>query len=145
MVYELLSSFLLLYTHLASVSVSVEVFSVFLDVYHPQRLECIASIIKNRFMHAILITEILNTFIKGRSSSYVECSTFIDEFYIIAQTFGYCFLHVFKMPVNINFETNSRAVIFLLKDLWRIIRTSQILELERMLKNNVSATSGKLK
>ena len=84
MVYELFSSFLLLYTHLASVSVSVEVFSVFLDVYHPQRLECIASIIKNRFMHAILITEILNTFIKGRSSSYVECSTFTDEFYIIA-------------------------------------------------------------
>ena len=126
-------------------SVSVVVFSDFLEFYYLQRLECIVSLIKNRFMHAILITETLNTFIKGRLSSYVECSTFLDEFYIIAQTFGYCFPDFFKMPVNINFETNSRVVIFLLKDLWRIIPKLLILEIERMLKNNVNATSEKIK
>ena len=46
----------------------------------------------------------------------------------MAQTFGYCFQKVFKIPVNINFETTSQVVILLLKDLWRIIYTSQILK-----------------
>ena len=62
-------------------------------------------------MHAILITEILNTFIKGKRSSQVECSTFIDEFYIIAQTFGYFFLDVFKMPVNLILKIGKCACV----------------------------------
>ena len=68
-------------------------------------------------MHAILITDTLKTLIKGRRLSYVVCSNFIGEFYIIAQTFGYCFQKLFKIPVNINFETTSQVAILLLKGL----------------------------
>ena len=49
------------------------------------------------------------------------------------------------MLVNVNVESNSCVLILLLKDFWRIIRTSQIFKLERMLTINVNATSRKIK